>query len=216
MNSNRSQFVLALGIKEFVGTVVIGLGHENFGEAIQVPVVREVRLRECLGRGDSMFFQHGHEHLGVDERTGIKEFGHKDQLGAMSASSGVGGFAARSFISARMAIIPALSVQTARSARRRAKRSRSQAAASCARKARLLVTPPDAVTQRTPRRRAARMVFWTNTSTMAACTLAQRSHTADEDAARSGCFWRKYRTEVFRPAKLKSSPGSPSSGRGKP
>jgi len=52
-------------------------------------------------------------------------------------------------------------------------------------------------------------------SQIAACTLAQKSRNVCALSNIPGFFARKYRTDVFSPAKLKSYPGSFNVGRGK-
>ena len=97
------------------------------------------------------------------------------QDGRMSESRFVTSQFFNSFRSANSPIIPALSVQRVLSARRNLKCCRSQASASAFRSALLQITPPDPVTHFTPDLFAARIVFVTSTSTIAAWTLAQRS-----------------------------------------
>jgi hypothetical protein len=89
------------------------------------------------------------------------------QPGSISASSELAVTPRFNFRSAKMPIIAALSVLKDGSARRSVNPSRLQAASNSRRNTRLHTTPPEAVTQRTPKRRAARTVFLTNTSTMA-------------------------------------------------
>lgn len=69
-----SKLVLALGVEELVGAVVIGFRHEDVGGAAQIAVVRRGGVHERLRGGDAMFVQHHHEHLGVDDRAGVKQF----------------------------------------------------------------------------------------------------------------------------------------------
>src|SRR5436190_4705233 len=185
------QFIFALGIEELMGAIVVGFGNKDLGGAVEIALIGEFGFGEFLGGSDAVFFEHGYEHLGVDKRAGVEQLHESAQPGSILASSGVGGRFARSFISARMPIMPALSVQIERSASRREKPACWQAASRSRRNVRLLVTPPEAVTTRTPRRLAARIVFWTRTSTIAACTLAQRSQIAAVESVNSGCFWRK-------------------------
>src|ERR1035437_2581992 len=76
------------------------------------------------------------------------------QLGRISASIVVSSGRSLSLRSARMPIMAALSVQRLLPASNSVSRSRSQAAVSLRRRARLQVTPPEAVTQPTRSRRA--------------------------------------------------------------
>jgi len=69
-----SKLVLALGVEELVGAVVIGFRHGDLGGAAQIAVVRRCGIHERLRGGDVMFLQHHHEHLGVDDRAGVKQF----------------------------------------------------------------------------------------------------------------------------------------------
>ena len=73
-NGRSLQFVFALGVEQLVRPVVIRFGHEHFGGTIQVAVIGQVWLYELLRRGDTVFLQHHHEHLGVNHRPGIKKF----------------------------------------------------------------------------------------------------------------------------------------------
>ena len=70
----RSKLVLALGVEELVGAGKIRLRHEDLGGAVQVAVVRRGGVHEILRGGDAVFFKHHHEHVGVDERAGVKQF----------------------------------------------------------------------------------------------------------------------------------------------
>jgi len=74
-----SKLVLALGVEKLVGAVVIGFRHEDPGGAAQIAVVRRGGIHERLRGGDAMFLQHHHEHLGIDDRAGVKQF-HPDKL----------------------------------------------------------------------------------------------------------------------------------------
>ena len=69
-----SKLVLAFGVEELVGAVVISFGHEDPGGAAQIAVIRRGGVRERLRGGDAMLFQHHHEHLGVHDRAGVKQF----------------------------------------------------------------------------------------------------------------------------------------------
>jgi hypothetical protein len=68
------QFVLTFGVEKLMGAVVIGFRHEDLGGAIEVAIVRHGRVHEILRGGDAMFFEHRHEHLGVDDGAGVKQF----------------------------------------------------------------------------------------------------------------------------------------------
>ena len=74
-----SKFILALGVEELPGAVVIRLRHEDLGGAAQIAVIRPSRVRERLRGGDAVLFQHRHKHLGVDHRAGVKQF-HTENL----------------------------------------------------------------------------------------------------------------------------------------
>jgi hypothetical protein len=69
-----SKLVLALGIEELVGAVVVGFRHEDLGGAAQIAVVRRGGVHKRLRGGNAMFLQHHHEHLGVNHRAGVKQF----------------------------------------------------------------------------------------------------------------------------------------------
>src|SRR5262249_39398699 len=105
----------------------------------------------------------------------LKSRRYRVKSGRMSASREAVEELALSLRSARMPIMAALSVQKRGSAILRVRFFAAQAAASSRRRARLQATPPEAVTQDTFKRWAARMVLATRTSTMAAWMLAQRS-----------------------------------------
>src|SRR5215203_5751962 len=85
------------------------------------------------------------------------------QLDLISASSDVGATPDNSLRSASVPIMAALSVQNLGSANRNRKPSAAQVVANCSRNARLQITPPDAVMQRTRKRLAARIVLVTKT-----------------------------------------------------
>jgi hypothetical protein len=99
----------------------------------------------------------------------------KAQLGSISASTEISPKPAIHLRSAKIPIMAALSVENFGSENRHFSPASWQAAANCRRNALLQATPPEAVTHRFPRRRAARTVLATSTSTMAACTLAHTS-----------------------------------------
>ena len=73
-----------------------------------------------------------------------------------------------------------------------------QAAANCRRKALLQATPPEAVTHRRPRRRAARTVLATSTSTMAAWTLAHKSRSWRGSSGSFGILLQKIADRSFQ------------------
>lgn len=68
------QFVFSFGVEKLMRAVVVGCGHEHLGEPVQVAVIGRLGIHKFLRRGDAVFFQHHHQHLGVDHRTGIKKF----------------------------------------------------------------------------------------------------------------------------------------------
>ena len=69
----RLQLVLAFGVEEAVGAVVVGLGHKDARGTIQVAVVGLRGVFKFLGRGDAVLFEHRDEHLGVHQRAGVKQ-----------------------------------------------------------------------------------------------------------------------------------------------
>ena len=73
-NRAGSKLVLALGVEELPGAVVIGHRHEDLGRAAQITVVRRGGIHEGLRGGDAMLFKHHYEHLGIDDRAGVKQF----------------------------------------------------------------------------------------------------------------------------------------------
>lgn len=77
--ANQLQFVLAFGVEELVGAGVIRFRHEDLRGTAQIAVVRRGGIHELLRGGDAMFLQHHHEHLGVDDRAGVKQF-HAENL----------------------------------------------------------------------------------------------------------------------------------------
>ena len=69
------EFVFAFGVEELVRAGKIGFGHEDLGWAVEVvAVVGRGGVHETLGGGDAVFFEHHDEHLGVDDRAGVKQF----------------------------------------------------------------------------------------------------------------------------------------------
>ena len=79
----KSKLIFALGIEELVGTRVIGFWDEDLAGAVQVAVVRRGGVHEILRGGDAVFFEHHHEHVGVDEGAGVKQF----HLGSLATDS---------------------------------------------------------------------------------------------------------------------------------
>ncbi len=75
------KFVLALGVKKLVSAVEIGFRHEDLRGTAQIAVVRRGGIHERLRGGDAMLLQHHHEHLGVRDRAGVKQF-HVGNLAA--------------------------------------------------------------------------------------------------------------------------------------
>ena len=69
-----SQFILAFGVEKLVGAVVIVLRHKDLGGTIEVTVVQRSGVHKLLRRGDAVFFEHHHEHFGVDDGAGVKQF----------------------------------------------------------------------------------------------------------------------------------------------
>jgi hypothetical protein len=67
------QFAIFFGVEEIVSAVVIGLGDEDFSEAIKVEFVA-FGFDEFLGGGDAVFLEHGDEEFGVYEGAGVEEF----------------------------------------------------------------------------------------------------------------------------------------------
>ena len=57
-----------------MSTVVISFWYENFREAVQIAIIGLPRINKFLGSSDAMFFQHCDQHLGIYDRTGIKQF----------------------------------------------------------------------------------------------------------------------------------------------
>jgi len=78
---SSSQFIFALGVEQLVGAVVIRGRHEDAGGPVQIAIVRRGGIHEFLRGGYAVFFQHHHEHLGVHDRTGVKQF-HAENLAA--------------------------------------------------------------------------------------------------------------------------------------
>lgn len=70
----RSQFIFAFGVEQLVGTVVIRLRHVHLRRTIQVSGVNRDGINELLRGGGAVFFEHHHEHLGVDDRAGVEKF----------------------------------------------------------------------------------------------------------------------------------------------
>ena len=68
------KLVLAFGVEKLAGAVEIGFRHEDLRGMAQVAVVRRGGIRECVSGGDAMFLQHHHEHFGVDDQAGVKQF----------------------------------------------------------------------------------------------------------------------------------------------
>jgi len=71
---SSSQFILSLGVEKLERAVVVGFRHVDLGGAVQIAVGRQDRIHERLHGGDAVPLQHGHEHLGVDDRAGVKQF----------------------------------------------------------------------------------------------------------------------------------------------
>ena len=56
------------------GAAAVRRGKTRLRGAAQIAVVRRGGANERLRGGDAMFLQHHHEHLGVDDRAGVKQF----------------------------------------------------------------------------------------------------------------------------------------------
>ena len=69
----RSQFILAFGVEELMGAVVVGFGHENFRQSIQVAILGQAGVHEFLRGNDAVFLEHHYEHLGVHDRAGVEK-----------------------------------------------------------------------------------------------------------------------------------------------
>lgn len=69
----RSQLILALGVEELMRAVVVGFGHEHFGGAVQIAVIRLAGVDKFLRRNDAVLLEHHDEHLGIDDRAGIEK-----------------------------------------------------------------------------------------------------------------------------------------------
>jgi hypothetical protein len=84
------QLIFAFGVEELMGAVVIGFGHEDLGQAIQVAVVGQARVREFLSGADAVFLEHDHEHLGVHEGASVEKLhaGKLTTAGRADASEG--------------------------------------------------------------------------------------------------------------------------------
>ena len=68
------KLIFAFGVKQFVGAVIIGFRHEDLGATAQIAVVGRGGVNERLRGGDAVLVEHGDEHLGVDDRAGVKQF----------------------------------------------------------------------------------------------------------------------------------------------
>ncbi len=79
--AQKSKLILALGVKELEGAIVVVFRHEDSRGAVQVAVVGQRGVHEILRGGDAMFVEHRDEHLGVDDRAGVKQF-HAGNLAA--------------------------------------------------------------------------------------------------------------------------------------
>ena len=75
----KSQLVLAPGIEKPAGAVVIRLRHKDPGGAAQIAVIRRGGFHKILHGGDAVLFEHHHEHFGIDDRAGVKQF-HANSL----------------------------------------------------------------------------------------------------------------------------------------
>ena len=83
----KSKLILALGVEELVSARVIGFRDEDLAEAVQVAVVRRGGVHEILRGGDAVLFEHHHEHVGVDEGAGVKQFHAGDLTTASRAEA---------------------------------------------------------------------------------------------------------------------------------
>lgn len=68
-----SKLIFAFGVEQLMRAVVVGFGDEDFRGAVQVAVVGQRRVGEFLRGGNAVLFEHDDEHLGVDDRTGVKK-----------------------------------------------------------------------------------------------------------------------------------------------
>ena len=73
----RLQLILAFGVEELMGAIVIGFGHEDFRRAIQVAIVGQAGVHEFLRGDDAVFLEHDDEHLGVHDGAGVEKLHDK-------------------------------------------------------------------------------------------------------------------------------------------
>ena len=56
-----------------MSTGEIGLRHEDLAGAAQITIVQRGRVNKRLRGGNTMFFEHHYEHVGIHERAGVKQ-----------------------------------------------------------------------------------------------------------------------------------------------
>ena len=69
-----SKLVFPPDVEKLVSTVVIRSRHKNARGPIQITIVRRGGIHKFLRGRDAMFFEHHHEHLCIDDGTGVKQF----------------------------------------------------------------------------------------------------------------------------------------------
>jgi len=57
-----------------MGAVIIHFRHEDFRQAVEIPVVWQHGINKLLHGGNAVLFQHDQEHLRVDDRAGVEKF----------------------------------------------------------------------------------------------------------------------------------------------
>jgi hypothetical protein len=87
----RLQLIFAFGVKQLVGAIVIGFGHEHFRDAIQIFVICLRGVLKFLRRDDAVLFEHDDEHFGVDDGAGVKQFHERKLTTACPAEASEGG-----------------------------------------------------------------------------------------------------------------------------
>lgn len=70
----KLKLILSLGVEKLVGAWVIRFRDEDLAGAVQVAIVWRGGIHEVLRGSDAVFFEHHHQHIGVDERAGVKQF----------------------------------------------------------------------------------------------------------------------------------------------
>ena len=72
--AGRLKLIFTLRIEQLLGAGVVGFGHEDPSQPVQIAIIRGGRVHELVDGDDTVLFQHEHQQLRLDERAGEEQF----------------------------------------------------------------------------------------------------------------------------------------------